>query len=430
MFEACAEAEHDDRGRLVLLWLFICFTPSESLQRFGFQAFFPFCTNLRRLRFVCAAMVKHLTPAERDQVRQLGAKGLEAKKIQTKINARRNIRHVEEIGVDAVLRAMSGKTHLQGRRETRGRKRLFNKRTVLKMNRVRKNLIKEAGGEYEVTWKDILKKARVRRGHRSTAKRAFAREKIPVALRRPREKPQRGPEQEAARMEACRKMRYLPNDYFLNTVDLIMDNKKWEIPTHARARTYVKKTRVRGHLRTPGEGLKSGFTKPNTKKQRMHTGGYASVCAGISHNKVVLWEYLGKRWTGQAASDLYRGPILKAMQKARGEKDKYLICEDNDRTGYNSKLGLAAKKDIGARTVPMPKYSPDLNPLDFYVWSEVGRRMAKAKVKQPESAKAYKARLRRTALNLPRDAVGRAVLCMKKRMAAVFEAKGGDIARD
>jgi hypothetical protein len=107
-----------------------------------------------------------------------------------------------------------------------------------------------------------------------------------------------------------------------------------------------------------------------------------------------------------------------------------LICEDNDRTGYNSKPGLAAKKDIGARTVPMPKYSPDLNPLDFYVWSEVGRRMAKAKVKQPESQKAYKARLRRTALNLPQDAVGRAVLCMKKRMAAVFEAKGGDIARD
>ena len=56
--------------------------------------------------------------------------------------------------------------------------------------------------------------------------------------------------------------------------------------------------------------------------------------------------------------------------------------------------------------------------------------MAKQNVKQPESATAYKARLRRTALGLPEALVTKAVLSMKMRIQAEYEAKGEDIAAD
>ena len=143
-----------------------------------------------------------------------------------------------------------------------------------------------------------------------------------------------------------------------------------------------------------------------------------------------MWHALPKHWSGEVAANLYRGAIAKTLQKVSGDKDKYLVGEDNDRTGYKSGKALEAKREVGIKSVDLPKYSPDLNPLDFYVWSAVEKRMAAAKVKQPESAKKYIARLRRTALKLPEEPLKKAVLSMKSRIQAVYDAKGRDIARD
>ena len=57
-------------------------------------------------------------------------------------------------------------------------------------------------------------------------------------------------------------------------------------------------------------------------------------------------------------------------------------------------------------------------------------RMAEHTPKKRETVGAYKKRLRRTALGLPRDLVRKIVLSLPKRMRAVALAKGGDIARD
>ena len=51
-------------------------------------------------------------------------------------------------------------------------------------------------------------------------------------------------------------------------------------------------------------------------------------------------------------------------------------------------------------------------------------------VKGPISVKAFKTKLRRVALALPAAEVRKAVLSIKSRAQAVYEAKGGDIARD
>ena len=317
---------------------------------------------------------------------------------------------------------------MAGAPEQRGRKRALASRGVKALNATRKKLIKKSKGEYEVHWKDVIKKARVTTVHRSTAKRAFDREGIDVEWRRPREKPSRGPEHVKERLEMCRECKNKPVSFFTG-MDVIMDNKRWDFPTTDKARTYVRRLRVRGHLRTPAEGLKPNFTKPNRKKNRMYTAA-VSLCAGIARNKVVLWTYLPKTWNGTAAANLFKGPVLKALKQNSAGKTRFRIIEDNDPTGYTCKKAVAAKGESRITAVSLPRYSPDLNPLDFFLWSEVERRMAKHDPKPKETMTQFKARLRRTAMGIPSSLIAKAIANMKKRAQAIFDAKGHDIACD
>ena len=92
--------------------------------------------------------------------------------------------------------------------------------------------------------------------------------------------------------------------------------------------------KVRFHLRTRAEGLLPGFTKPNANKNRKNPGASVNVSAGIIKGRIRIWHYLPGRWNGQAAADLYQGPIIRALRRAHGKKRRYTIIEDNDPTGY------------------------------------------------------------------------------------------------
>ena len=70
-----------------------------------------------------------------------------------------------------------------------------------------------------------------------------------------------------------------PQTFLLNTMDLIIDNKQFDIPTTDRARRHLAAQRVRLHLRTPGEGVLPEMTKPGRKKNRMNMGSVTKVCA-------------------------------------------------------------------------------------------------------------------------------------------------------
>ena len=145
---------------------------------------------------------------------------------------------------------------------------------------------------------------------------------------------------------------------------MIIDSKQFDVPTTEKARHHLASQRVRFHLRTPCEGSQPEMTKPGRKKNCLNAGAVAKVCAGISKGRVVMWEYLPKVWNGKGAAALYRGPMVKALKKNSGNKHCYLIFEDNDPVGYTSNKGLEAKQELGIEAVPMPMYSPDLNPLD------------------------------------------------------------------
>ena len=183
-------------------------------------------------------------------------------------------------------------------------------------------------------------------------------------------------------------------------------------------------------MRTPSEGVLPEMTKPGRKKNRINTGAVAKVSAGISNGRIVMWEYLPKTWSGEGAANLYKGPIVKTLRKQRGVKPKYLVFEDNDPAGYKSGAGMAAKTELGIEAVPMPTFSPDLNPLDFSLWDVVSRRMIACTPKHVETVAEYKKRLRRVALRLSPTLVAKAVKAMPKRMQAVVAAKGYSIKAD
>ena len=101
-----------------------------------------------------------------------------------------------------------------------------------------------------------------------------------------------------------------------------------------------------------------------------------------------------------------------------------------DRFMAESRKDKAVKKDLKIEAIPFPAYSPDLNPLDYSIWSEINRCMLASTPKKMETATAYKARLRRTALRLPRAFVRKAILAMPRRIKAIIKAKGQSIPRD
>ena len=143
-----------------------------------------------------------------------------------------------------------------------------------------------------------------------------------------------------------------------------------------------------------------------------------------------IWQYLPRTWSGAAAAAFYTDVLAPALKKFRGEKRRYLILEDNDPTGFKSNKGMAAKRAAGIDTVHFPKYSPDLNPLDFSLWEEVERRLASQAVPARESAAAFKARLRAAAKSIPQAVVENMLKAIKSRAQSIYENNGGHIARD
>lgn len=374
-------------------------------------------------------MAPHLTPTEQDRILAARVSRKTSAHIYDVIARQRLKRGERMVHINVIRCFLRGRTHGRSKVETRGRKRSLSRRNVLTMDAARRKIINDSKGAHQVTWQDIIAKGRAPRAHATTVARAFAREGMQVKLRRSREKPQRTPAMERERMEVCGRMRRWPLARFTEAIDMIIDNKAWEVPTTPEARLHLAKQKVVAQLRTPAEGLHTHFTKPNAKLHRKNLGGRLTVCAGISNCRIVLWEYIG-RWNGQAAADLYKGPIMKTLVSKRGRKASYLIAEDNDPTGYKSGKGNAEKRRQGIKTIEWPRYSPDLMPLDFSLWKDIDTRVAASAPDGTETVAEFKRRLRRLALRTPASVVRAAVEAMRTRASAIWEAKGKDIARD
>ena len=167
-----------------------------------------------------------------------------------------------------VRRALKGITHKRSLVETRGRKRLLSDQNVRSLDRARRKLIEKADGEYEVHWPDVIRAARVRTVHPTTAAKRMAAAGIDVKWRAPRLKLPRGAADRSERKRICDRLRKHRITFWTQQLDLYMDNKAWKTPSTARGRRFLHEPRARGHLRKPGEGLEEAFTKPHPRKHR------------------------------------------------------------------------------------------------------------------------------------------------------------------
>ncbi len=375
-------------------------------------------------------MAPHLTSAELDFIHEKYAEGMTPILVHKVLKAQRGKKNIQAPHLTNLRKVLKGKRYRRGRQETRGKMPKYYRAMVLRMDQKRKELINTADNQREVRWEDVRRSARVPKGHRTTLKRAFSRENIPVAARRPREKPQRTAEHEAERYAFAKEMAAKPPSYYINSIDMIIDNKAFDIPTTERARKYQKSQHIRFHLRTPAEGIKNKFTKPGRKNNRMNTGAKASVCAGISNGRIVLWHYLKKTWNGEAAAELYNDVIYPTLKRVRGLKRWYRLLEDNDPTGYKSNAAKTAKRETNIKALVFPRYSPDINPLDFSIWHAVEAKMMASTPKKIETVAEYKKRLRLTALRLPRAEVTKAVGKMSSKIRELKDARGGNIPSD
>jgi hypothetical protein len=156
---------------------------------------------------------------------------------------------------------------------------------------------------------------------------------------------------------------------------------------------------VRGAYRKPGQGLDEGYvTVPKDHRYSPAPARTARIAAGVGNGKVLMWTALEGKWTGEAAADMYKGPLLKALRKAYPSQTRFTVLEDNDPTGFKSSKGDAAKRDAHIQVFQIPARSPELNVCDYALWKEVTRRMRKQERKwaegRRENREEYIARLR------------------------------------
>jgi hypothetical protein len=373
-------------------------------------------------------MGKHFTDAEQDNMHKWKAQPWTPNQIHARLAKDRARRGQPAPDPTTVRRFVNGKTFKRSAAETRGRKNKLSATNIRTMDRVRDEIITKAKGEREVTWEEIIRKSRVPTVDRSTAAKHM-KKSLGVKPHRPRAKLIRSEADQAERKRICNRLRKLPLKYWTGSVHLFMDNKRWPVPSSAKGKEYLKKSKVRFVIRKANEGLKPGYTKPDKRKHRTNLGGVNFV-AGIVKGKVRIWHYFDGAWNSDKAAEVYTDVVAPALVRAYGKKRRFTVLEDNDPTGYKSGEARQAKADLSIVPIEFPTYSPDLNPCDYALWDEVERRMDQQAAPKNESREAFKARLRRTALAIPPATIYGMLGGMVHRTQSVYENNGGHIPRD
>lgn len=311
-------------------------------------------------------------------------------------------------------------------RKSRGQPKALSDTEIDRLVKVLTRLVVKADGEYEVTAEMLRRAARVDISTRTILNALHSRK---IYFRRLREKPLLTPEDVKARLAFAKKYKGKSAKWWNSFIDMHIDAKFFKVYLHGKARAHAAREGTRGAYRTAGQGLGAPYVKRG-KRNRYNPGANSvMVLAGIGHGRVLLWKVIdGRRWNGDVASEMYLGPVKAALVKACPRKRRWRVLEDNDPAGFQSRKGRDAKR--AAKIVPfhIPRRSPGLNVCDYMLWNEINTRMRRAEAKwhkgRRETRAQYIARLRRTAMRLPRKLIQKSIGDMRRRCARLFDARG------
>lgn len=287
-------------------------------------------------------------------------------------------------------------------------------------------MISKANAEREVTLPMVMRRCRIKVCEKVVAK---ALHKRGYWFRRLRTKMILTPGDVKERYAWSKKHKGKSKKWWRKRVHIHLDNHCFKVATTACARKLLAKRRVRAVYRKKGKSLRSAHVKPDPKL-RLNTGAKGILkMAGLGGGKVLVFETIHGKWSGQKAADMYKDVVAKALKKRYPAKKAYCVLEDNDPTGNFSKKGIAAKAAEKLYVLKIPKRSPDLNVCDYTFWSEVEKRMRAQERKMPllkrETRGDFEKRLDRTARELPAAYINKSIENMKKRCRLLFEAEGG-----
>ena len=195
------------------------------------------------------------------------------------------------------------------------------------------------------------------------------------------------------------------NSFWSEKVHGYYDNKPFPAPLTPAQRKRFKQTRIVGHLRLASEGTDQGFTKPREKHSFI---GLPSVIisAVASKDRIIVW-HVSKRWNGEAAAAVYRGPMRAALRRTWGVRKSFTIVEDGDRKGNQSEKAKKAKKEVGIHAMVLAPRSPCWMPLDYGLWDRIIDQVVDTAPAGVESKDSCTARLEACAKSLPRGTVAK-----------------------
>ena len=307
-----------------------------------------------------------------------------------------------------------------------GRPPVLTTEQVDRLLRILNSMIDEADAQYEVTGAMLKRRSRCKASLRTISNALHERG---YYFRTLRQKPILTPDDVKERFVFARRFRNKPARWWLQHVHLHWDNHCFKVATTFRGRKILAMRRVRGAYRKRGKSLRAGLVKPHAKLKQ-YTGAKGVLMAGgVGAGRVMLWHHIDETWSGRTARHLYEDVMAPTLKKRYPRTRRFCVLEDNDPTGNMSKPAIAAKRSNKITVFKLPKRSPELNVMDYAVWSEVEKRMRAQERRWPQSRKEtrrqFVKRLARTAQKLPVSFINRSIMNLKERCQRLFAAKGG-----
>ena len=307
----------------------------------------------------------------------------------------------------------------------RGPKNKVTQKDMRFLARAVRAMVKKAAARYEVTLAMVMRRCKIKAGA-STFRREMAKRKI--YFRKMRQKPVLTKKDVKTRFAFAKKYRKKPKSFWQKKIDLSWDLKNFAVYVNAAGRAYAAQREVRGAYRPRGGGLGEGYVVA-PKNLKYNTGAKpVRIAGGVGKGRLRVWHDVGRKWNAKVASAVYAGPVQAALKRASPRKRKFDIIEDNDPSGFKSKLAEKAKRAAKIKVLCLPKRSPDLSVMDYAIWKRIIQKMRsqerRFKKSKRETRAQFIARLRRTAKSLPPAFINKAVGNMKERCERLYNARG------
>lgn len=307
-----------------------------------------------------------------------------------------------------------------------GRPRLLTEGKIDRIVALLEKMVNDASGNHEVTMDMLMRRGRIKVGRKVVARALHARG---YRFRDLRQKPILTPEDIVDRYKWAKKYARMPRAWWLGAVHVHLDNHVFKVATTPKGRRLLAKRRVRGVYRQVGKALTPAHVKPSAKLHLSVGAKGILKAGGVGGGQVLVWHTVHGAWSGRQAAELYTDVVKPALRARYPRTKQFCILEDNDPTGNQSKKGIEAKRLAKLEVFRIPKRSPDLNVLDYAIWSEVERRMRAQektwRADKHETREAFERRLDRTARGLSKAYIDNSIMDLHRRCKRLRDAEGG-----